>query len=167
MRGKVHLICGQTGAGKSTYANVLRKDLGGVRFSIDEWNGRLFYVDRSPTADFEWFYERVQRSCAQMREVAEQVVNAGVSVVFDCGFTNLKERQIFYDWAEGLRLTTVLHFLDVPEDQRWLRVQRRNAERGDTYVIDVDRGMFDFMQTLWQAPDDKEMARYGEPLVGP
>ena len=36
----------------------------------------------------------------------------------------------------------------------------RNSECGKTYIMDVDRGMFDFMQTLWQAPDAQEMARY-------
>ena len=96
-RGKVHIVCGLTGAGKSTFCETLRRDLGGVRFSIDKWNGRLFLMDRDPTSDFEWFYERVQRCCAQMRDTAEQIVNAGVPVVFDCGFTNRKERNVFYD----------------------------------------------------------------------
>lgn len=158
------MVCGLTGAGKSTYSEKLRSDLGGVRFSIDEWNRELFLMDRDLTSDFDWFYERVQRCCSQMREVAEQVVSAGVPVVLDCGFTNRKEREIFYDWAEEQGLSVVLHFLDVPEEVRWQRVQQRNAEQGDTFVMDVTRGMFDFMQTIWVAPDEEEMARYGGQL---
>ena len=165
-QSQVHIICGLTGAGKSTYAEVLRKDLGGVRFSIDDWNAGLFYVDRSPASDFDWFYDRVQRSCALMRQMAEQVISAGVPVIFDCGFTNLKERQIFYDWAAAQGYTLKLHFLDVAPDVRWQRVQRRNSERGETYIMQVDRGMFDFMQKLWEAPAEDEMALYdGQPVT--
>lgn len=159
------MVCGLTGAGKSTYSEALRRDLGGVRFSIDEWNGRLFLMDRDPTSDFEWFFERVQRCTAQMRETAKQIVNAGVSVVFDCGFTNRKEREIFYDWAAEQGFATVLHFLDVPEETRWQRVQHRNAEQGETFVMEVTRDMFDFMQRLWVAPDDEEMALYNGQLI--
>ena len=158
---QVHLICGLTGAGKSTYAEALRRDLRAVRFSIDEWNNRLFFMDRDPTSDFRWFYDRVQRSCAQMRATAEQVIAAGVPVIFDCGFTDRKERQIFYDWATGLRYDVALHYLDVDIKTRWQRVQKRNTEQGETFMLEVTREMFDFMERIWEAPDPDEMARHG------
>ena len=156
----VHLICGLTGAGKSTHAEALRRDLRAVRFSIDEWNNRLFFMDRHPTSDFNWFYDRVQRSCAQMRATAEQVIAAGVPVVFDCGFTDRKERQIFYSWAEGLGCDVMLHFVDVDIETRWQRVQKRNAEKGETFMLEVTREMFDFMEGIWEAPAPDEMTRY-------
>jgi predicted kinase len=154
------MICGLTGAGKSTYSEQLRLDLKGVRFSIDDWNARLFFMDRDPSSDFDWFYERVQRSCAQMRDTAEQVLEAGVPVIFDCGFTDRKERRIFYDWAQDIGAQVHVHFLDVDTDTRWRRVQRRNAEKGPTYKIDVTREMFDFMNKIWQAPKIDEVAPY-------
>lgn len=46
MTAHVHMICGLTGAGKSTYAERLRLDSRAVRFSIDEWNRTLFFIDR-------------------------------------------------------------------------------------------------------------------------
>ena len=156
----VHMICGLTGAGKSTYSEQLRLDLKGVRFSIDDWNARLFFMDRDPSSDFHWFYERVQRSCAQMRDTAEQVLDAGVPVIFDCGFTDRKERTIFYEWAQELGAQVHVHYLDVDTDTRWDRVQRRNAEKGPTYKIDVTREMFDFMNRIWQAPVIDEVAPY-------
>ncbi len=66
MDANIYMICGLTGAGKSTYAEMLRRDLNGVRFSIDEWNANLFFMDREPTSDFHWFYERVQRCGKQV-----------------------------------------------------------------------------------------------------
>jgi len=151
------MICGLTGAGKSTYAEKLRLDLKGVRFSIDDWNARLFFMDRDPTSDFQWFYDRVQRSCAQMRDTSEQVLAAKVPVIFDCGFTNSKERTTFYDWADDLDIKVTLHFLDIGKATRWTRVQQRNIERGATFAIEVTPEMFDFMETIWEAPTPGEL----------
>jgi len=155
------MVCGLPGAGKTTYAEQLRVDLRGVRFSIDDWNDRLFFMDRQPTSDFHWFYERVQRCCAQMRDTAEQIIDAGGRAIFDCGLTNRAERQIFYDWAADQGYSVSLHFLDVDPATRWGRVQQRNAEQGETYRLKVTRDMFDFMHTIWEAPDGAEMARAG------
>ena len=157
MTERIHMICGLTGAGKSTYAEQLRQDLKAVRFSIDDWNARLFFMDRDPSSDFNWFYDRVQRCCAQMRDTAEQVLDTGTPVVFDCGFTDRKEQKIFYDWAESLGHRVILHFIDVDSETRWSRTQHRNHEQGATYKIHVTREMFDFMEGIWQAPEDDEL----------
>lgn len=165
MSANVYIICGLTGAGKSTYSEQLRQDLNGVRMSIDDWMANLFFMDRDPTSDFEWFHTRVRRCCAQMRDTADQIIATGKPVVFDCGFTNFEERQIFYDWAEAMGHSTALHLLDVPESVRWDRVQNRNAEKGDTFALEVTRDMFDFMNRIWQAPSDAELHAHRGVLI--
>ena len=157
MPANVYIICGLTGAGKSTYSEQLRQDVMGVRMSIDDWMANLFFMDRDPTTDFQWFHARVRRCCAQMRDTADQIIAAGKPVVFDCGFTNSEERQIFYDWADAMGYSTSLHFLNVKESIRWDRVQNRNSEKGETFALEVTREMFDFMNRIWQAPTDAEM----------
>lgn len=154
---RIHMVCGLTGAGKSTYSEALRRGLRAVRFSVDEWNARLFFPDRDPSSDFEWFYDRVQRSCAQMRDTAEQVLEAGRPVIFDCGFTDAKERKVFYDWADELGIGVARHYLEVDEAVRWLRTQERNADKGATFTLHVSREMFDFMDDIWEAPTKAEM----------
>ena len=94
-----------------------------------------------------------------MRVTAQQVIETGVPAVFDCGFTNLEERKIFYDWAEDLGFSLTLHFLDVDPAICWDRVQNRNRERGETFMLEVTRGMFDFMLSIWQPPGDEELMR--------
>ena len=47
----IHLICGSTGAGKTTYAHELAKSIGGVVFSIDEWMVTLFGEDAPADLD--------------------------------------------------------------------------------------------------------------------
>ena len=41
----MHLLCGPTGAGKTTYARELAEAESAVRFSIDEWMSALFWMD--------------------------------------------------------------------------------------------------------------------------
>ena len=158
MTAHIHMICGLTGAGKTTYSERLRRDLSGARFSIDDWMARLFFMDRDPASDFDWFYERVQRCCSQMRDTAADVLTGGMPVVFDCGFTNLHERQIFYNWADEQGWPVTLHFLDVDPDTCWSRVEQRNAEQGETFSLHVTRDMFDFMRRIWQPPEETELA---------
>jgi len=163
----VHLVCGATGVGKSTYSEELAQKLGGVRFSIDEWMERLHNPDRPEELLFDWFYERVQRNCAQMRVVAERLAEIKVPSVFDCGLTNNTERDIFSDWAEEKGLSVQLHFVDAPTDLRWQRVQKRNAEQAETFQFLVTREMFDFIESIWEAPTDDEMKRLSGVRVNP
>lgn len=163
----IHLVCGATGAGKSTYAEELAQKLGGVRFSIDEWMERLHNPDRPEELLFDWFYERVQRNCVQMRAVAERLAEIKIPSVFDCGLTNRTEREIFADWAAEKGLSVQLHFFDVPTDIRWQRVQKRNTEQAETYQFLVTREMFDFIESIWEAPDDNEMSRLNGVRLNP
>jgi len=48
-----HVVAGSTGAGKSTFARELASRVGGVRFSIDEWMTRLYWMDSPEKKDFE------------------------------------------------------------------------------------------------------------------
>jgi len=41
------LVCGPTGAGKTTYSLSLSKEIDAIRFSIDPWMQTLFSKDMS------------------------------------------------------------------------------------------------------------------------
>ena len=58
----IHLIVGNTGSGKTTYANKLKEKTKGVIFSIDKWNKTLFLPDKSPSDGVEWFLQRIERA---------------------------------------------------------------------------------------------------------
>jgi len=163
---EIYLICGATGAGKSTYAESLANRVKGVRFSIDEWMERLHNKDKPETDLFTWFYERVQRNCAQMRDVAARLIELQTPVIFDCGLTNKTERDIFARWAAANNFSVALHFVDVPPDVRWQRVKRRNREQAETFQFEVTRDMFDFIESIWQAPDESEMAALNGLRIG-
>jgi predicted kinase len=154
-----HLVCGATGAGKTTYALALAEREAAVRFSIDEWMTRLFWADCPQPIRFDWAIERVNRCEAQIAEVALRLGARGVSSVLDLGFTRAEHRGKFEAIARDAGLAVKLHLVDVDPETRWRRVEGRNAEKGETYRLEVTREMFDFMETIWEPPGEPEMTR--------
>ena len=158
----VHLICGSTGAGKTTYSLRLSDRLGAVRFSIDEWMAALFWMDTPQPLDPAWSMERVERCLTQIWTVVLQIAARNVPCVLDIGFGQRQSRTRFAELATGAGLSVQLHFIDVPAQERWRRVEARNAQKGETYQLgfDVTREMFDFVESLWEPPTDAEMLAY-------
>lgn len=155
------LIVGCTGAGKTTYARGLADELGGVRFSIDEWMTALFWADSPQPIQFDWTIARIARCEAQMFAMVRQLARRGVPALLDLGFTRKEHRDRFRGLAEAAGLSVAVHFLDVPADERWRRVEHRNVERGETYAMTVDRQMFDFMEGMWEPPQEAEWSQGG------
>ena len=161
-RHLVHLICGSTGAGKTTYALQLSDRLGAVRFSIDEWMAALFWMDTPQPLHPAWSMERVERCLTQIWAAVLQIAARNVPCVLDIGFGQTASRARFAKLARDAGLSVQLHFLDVPAEERWRRVEARNAKKGETYQLgfDVTREMFDFVEGLWEPPTDAEMLAY-------
>jgi len=154
----VHIVTGGTGAGKTTYARALADRLAGVRFSIDEWMTRLFWMDSPQPLQFDWTMDRIGRCEAQIREQLRQLASRNVAGILDLGFTKAAHRAAFADFAAEIGTAAVLHWVDISADERWRRVSGRNTERGETFAMEVDRGMFDFMEGEWEAPTAEELA---------
>ncbi len=164
-KGLVHLVCGATGAGKTHYSIALAAKLGGMRFSIDDWMTRLFWMDGPEPPSFEWAMERIGRCEAQIRAEVTALAQLGIPSVLDLGFTRAEHRAAFAAFAQELGTVAMLHWVDVPADARWARVLQRNQEQGVTYAMDVNRAMFDFMESEWQAPDQEELAALNGQVV--
>ena len=153
----VHLVAGSTGAGKTTYSLDLCKKLGAIHFPIDEWMTTLFWMDSPDPISHDWALERIGRVETQIWTLVGKLAAQRVPVVLDLGFTKKDHRQKFAALARDAGLSLQLHFVDVPADERWARVQKRNAEKGETFAMEVTRDMFDFMESIWEAPEAAEM----------
>jgi predicted kinase len=156
----IHLVCGSTGAGKTTYAVALTEKLKGVRFPIDEWMAALFWMDTPQPIESAWAMARVERSMAQIWSTAAQVASRGVPCVLDLGFGQRIHRDKFAGLAQDAGFSLQLHFLDVQPAERWRRVQSRNADKSQIAQIpfDVTREMFDFVEGIFEPPDAAELA---------
>ncbi len=154
---KISLVTGGTGAGKTTYARNLCEEIGGLRFSIDDWMTGLFWMDAPDGGGtFEWAMERITRAETLIRQTAEQALRQGLPIVLDLGFTKRAHRQDFAKWSQSLGWSCELHWIDIPADVRWKRVQSRNHEKGETFAMTVPRDMFDFMEGEWENPDPEK-----------
>ncbi|MCI0755642.1 AAA family ATPase [Teichococcus vastitatis] len=161
-----HLVCGSTGAGKTTYAINLADKLGGIRFSIDEWMMTLFGRDVPEAIGFAWMMERVGRCEAQIGRMAVQAATRGLPVILDLGFTQAEHRARMASLARDAGFSAQLHWLESTPETRWARVQARNEDKGATFAMTVSRAMFDFVETLWEPPTAAEMAHMQGVRVG-
>lgn len=153
----LHLICGSTGAGKTTYSLQLCDRLGAVHLAIDEWMTTLFAPDREKP-DFPWIAERVNRCETQIAGTARQLAQLGVPAVLDLSLLRIDQRRKWRAFANDNGVGMQLHFLDADPAERWRRVTQRNEQKGETYRLTVTRFMFDFIESIWQPPSPEEMA---------
>lgn len=152
------LVCGATGAGKTTYSLSLCTDISAVRFSIDPWMQTLFASDMK-SVDYQWMIERVYRCYDQIWEVTEQILKLGGNVVLDLGFTTKDQRGVFVEKAKHLGLQAEVHYINAPPDVRKARVEKRNTEKDPAvYAFEVTNDMFNFMEPRFEVPDQEELA---------
>jgi predicted kinase len=159
----LHFLVGSTGAGKTTYALRFCERVGAMRFSIDEWMSALFWMDAPQPIEAAWAMERVARCSAQIWATAVHAAKLGIPCVLEMGFASRSTRARYASMAEEEGLAVQLHVLDAPRDERWRRVQHRNAgsDGGGQLAFPVTREMFDFTETFWEPPTEDEMTRYG------
>jgi predicted kinase len=153
----IHLIVGNTGAGKSTYANQLKKENGGIILTIDQWNKVLFLPDKRETDGFEWFMERINRSESLMMDLIIQLESNQTDSILDLGFSTFSHREKFRSFARDYDFDYTLHFLDVSSAVRKQRVKDRNLKKADTFAFEVSDKDFAFMENHFEVPTEKEM----------
>lgn len=142
----VYIVGGLPGAGKSTYSKKLADKVNGIVFSTDVWMTDLYWMDKLPTDDLKWALERTERCESRMIATCAQLAERSISSVLDIGFVNLVYRKKAYEKLGLQNLDYEVHFLDIPKDVRWQRVEQRNTKKGETFSFEVTREMFDFME---------------------
>lgn len=152
----VYLIIGNTGAGKTTYSEILRRNVNGVVFSIDHWNKLLFFDDKKETDGLDWFLERIRRNDLMIQSLVLQLEDASTPSILDLGFAKLNRREFFYAFAKKHKISYQIHYLDIDKEIRSRRVTRRNKEKGLTYQFEVSQADFEFMETWFEPLTNEE-----------
>lgn len=161
----IHFIIGSTGAGKTTYARRLAEDERALPFSIDEWMRESFAPDLT-RASFADMNERVERARRQIWDVATKARTLGVPSVFDTGLLTRSSRAQAREEAARRGCAVRFHYVAAPAETRWARIAARNEARDGGFAFEVTRPMFDFIETIWQAPDAAERAQADFTLLG-
>jgi predicted kinase len=148
------LTCGLPGAGKSALARQLAADRSALRLTKDEW---LRALGSSP-----WDEPTRVKVEHELWRLAQEVLRLGVSVVLDFGLWARIERDEMRSAARGLGVGVELHYLDVPTDELWRRIQARNSQPPwDSHPI--RRADLDGWLRIFQAPDAAELALFDQP----
>lgn len=153
----IHLIVGNTGSGKTTYAQKLKAETNGVIFSIDAWNKLLFLPDKKKDDGLHWMLERINRVESMIFSLIEQLERAKVDSILDLGFSKIDHRAKFRNFAKQNQMKCRLHFLDVSKETRKQRVLNRNLEKGDTFEFEVTLEDFQFMESWFETPSASEL----------
>jgi len=148
--GKIHLIVGPVGAGKSTFARRLERERRALRLSLDEWMAALFSPDRPDVGRREWYVERRSRCTEQIGAVAKAAANAGTETVLELGLLQRHERERCYTWIEAAGFALTIYVLDAAREVRRERVAARNVTQGETFSMLVPPEFFELASELWQ-----------------
>jgi predicted kinase len=146
------IVCGLPGSGKTTLAKGLEKRLRAVRLSPDEWMDALSIS----LWDEEW---RGKIEALQWK-FGQELLALGVTVIIEWGTWGRSERDTLRLGARALGAAVELHYVSVPEEMLFERIQRRGREKPP-----IERGAVSAWFELFQAPTSEEMALFDKPLV--
>ena len=138
----IHLLSGNTGAGKSTYANRMKAESNGFVFTLDKWNRILFFPDKTEKDGLDWFLERIERVELLMQNLILQLENANVDSILDVGLSKFLHREKYRNFAQKHNIETRIHFLNIPKEIRKERILKRNVEKGETFEFEVGENDF-------------------------
>ena len=152
-RGRLFLVVGLPGAGKTTLARSLAERHGAVRLNPDEWMDALG-IDLFDAG----FRDRLEQ---RLTLLAAEVLRRGGRVVVEFGSWSRTERDHLLGVGRAAGAAVELHALDAGVEELWRRLSRRNAEPGQ---VPIDRATLDACREHWSVPDATEQELYDQPL---
>ena len=155
-KARLILTCGLPGSGKTALAAQLAAERNAVRLTKDEW---LWALDSTP-----WDEPTREKVEHQLWRLAQEILRLGLSVVLDFGLWARIERDEMRSAARGLGVGIELHYLEVPTEELWRRIEARNSKPpwdGNP----IRRADFDAWVRVFQPPDAAELALFDPPPV--
>jgi predicted kinase len=150
--GRLIIICGLPGSGKTTHAKELESRLGAVRFASDEWMDALSINlwDEAKRAQIE----------ALQWKLVQRLLALGVTAIIEWGTWGRSERDALRLGARALGAAVELHYLSAPVDVLFERLQRRGME-----TPPIKREQLLEWSKAFQAPTASELALFDESSI--
>jgi predicted kinase len=152
--GRLIIVCGLPGSGKTTVATELADRHHGIRYSPDDWMNALG-IDL-------WDGEKRLGIEALQWQAARDVIRLGGTAIVEWGTWRRSEREQLRLGARSLGAAVELIHLDAPIDTLLDRVTKRGRESPP-----IDRAMLEDAAAAFEVPTADELALYDPPLKAP
>lgn len=154
---KLIIMRGLSASGKSTVSKKLLDSLGAIRIRSDVERKRLFNIAVSEHTSGEMntgIYSAAasQQTYGKLRELAEQVISAGYSVIVDAAFLKHEQREPFQNLAQQLNVCYVIVEVTAPVEVLQQRITERTNDASD-----ADLSVLKLQLSNWQTLHEDEM----------
>jgi predicted kinase/GNAT superfamily N-acetyltransferase len=151
--GRLILVCGLPGSGKTTHATRLESELHALRLCPDEWmaaRGIDLYNEaaRARIEALQW-------------KLAQRMLALGRTVIIEWGTWGRPERDKLRLGARGLGAEVELHYLAAPVEVLFERVQRRGMENPPIRRADLEKWV-----AVFQEPTEDEAQLFDDYVQG-
>lgn len=147
----LYLVCGKTGAGKTTLAGQLAATSKTVLVSEDDWLSQLYPEEIQNLSDYVRCTGRFRKALASH---VEALLRTGLSVVLDFPANTPSSRQWAKTIFENSAVAHELHYLDVPNETCKARLRERNAVGSHPFMTSDDQ--FDEITRYFVPPSQDE-----------
>lgn len=143
-------LYGFPGSGKTYFARQLCEHIQAAHIQGDRIRYELFENPR---------YDRQENEVISqlMDYMAEEFLNAGISVVYDTNAMRFSQRHQLRDMARKAHAQSLLIWLQVDPESSFMRTTQRDRRRSDDkYAAPLDRSTFDSIAGHMQNPQTTE-----------
>ena len=147
-RPTLHFFCGKAGAGKSTLAARLARELRAVLLSEDVWLSRLYGDEMKTFDDYVRFSGRLKTVVGPL---VSELLASGQSIILDLQANTRSRRAWLVSVAAAGNAQHLLHYLDATDEVCLARIAKRNIELPEgSHALTEE--VFRYVTSLFEPP---------------
>lgn len=144
------MLYGYPGSGKTHLAHELSQTLQAAHVHADRIRGELFTEPR---------YDKEENDIVDhlMLYMAEEFLQAGVSVIFDTSVDKMAQRRALRNMIRHTKAHVLMVWLQIDAESAYQRLGKRDRRKSDDkYARDYDRDRFDSVLANMQNPKEED-----------